>query len=164
MSNNRKNNLIELEIIFCSKHGIWMRKVRCSYLWRRVCLTNGKGFVQEKQEWYLAPRAFLSVQFPTTASWMQWGDYFKWSPTSCLLSSIFHLLLFILHFALRSWRAGQWAAQTDGGLAPLLVQWADPMLHLAERSLDLLYFLCQCLHQSCHHLWLYLGSSTWSTL
>lgn len=66
--------------------------------------------------------ALLNVHFYTTASWMEWGGYFKWYPTSCPHSSIFHLLLLLPHFALRSCRAGQWAAQTDGGLAHVLVQ------------------------------------------
>lgn len=112
---------------------------RCTlfYLYRRVCLTIRKGLVQEKEGGCLAPHVhtlcFMCSFTPQPAE-CNWEICSKELLLLFLPPPFVHLLLPISPLALRSCRAGQWAARTDGGLAPALVQWNDPMHPLAERS------------------------------
>lgn len=134
-----------------------------SHLWRRECLANGKGLVREKQGGHLAPHGHmlcLMCSFTPQPAECNWEISSKQLVLLVLPLQFVRLLLLISHLALRSCRAGQWAAQADGGLAPGLVQWADSTHFLAERSLDLMYFLRLHVCQSCSHLRLHLRDLT----
>lgn len=134
-----------------------------SHLWRRERLANGKGLVQEKQRGHLAPHGHmlcLMCSFTPQPAECNWEISSKELLLLVLPLQFVHLHLLISCLALRSCRAGQWAAQTDGGLAPALIQWTDSMHLLAERSLDLMYFLRLHVCQSCSHLWIHLRDLT----
>lgn len=139
--------------------GAELERYSVSHLWRRLCLSNGKALVQGRQGRYLAPHIHMlcsMCSFAPRPAECNWEICSKELLLLVLPPPFVRLLLPIAHLALRSCGAGQWAARTDGGLAPALVQWTDPMHPLAERSLDLMYFLCLLLCQNCSRHWLLL--------
>lgn len=126
-------------------------------------ITNRKGLVQKKQGGCLDPHVHmlcLMCSFTPQPAECNWHIGSKELLLLIFLPSFVCLLPLIFHLVLRSCRAGQHAAWTDGGLGPALVQWTDPMHSLAKRLLDLMYFLCLCVCQSCSHLWLHLKDWT----
>ena len=161
--NNRNNILIVSEIIFWSKYRRWIRKVQyfppCG---EEYTSPTGRGWCG-RNGGHLASHVHMLCSmwsFTPQPAECSWGVYSKELPLLVLHPPFVHLLLLIPHLAFRSCRAGQGATRTDGGLVPALVQWADPTYPLAERSLDLMYFLCLHVCQSCRNLWLHLRDLT----
>lgn len=81
-----------------------------------------------------------------------------------LLQMISHFLSSLQHFSLAPAPIPFCSQELQGWQASSSDRWwispcAGSVLPLAEVSLDLLYFLCQCVNQSCSHPWLYLRPS-----